>query len=312
LRRNSAILRLNRMFDWNDLRYFLAVARRGSTIAAAEALKVNQSTVQRRLAVLEQAIGCKLVQRLPTGYGLTETGTALQPHAEAVEAAILSFERQIAAVDTALSGTIRVTSPEGLAYLVLTPLIEKFQVRYPGLRVDVVLTDRKLDLAKGESDIALRTGPQQDSALVGRKIADVAWGFYASRSYAERNGTMSRLDDIGRHPVIHYDSEMAGIRPATWLREAARGSPVVARCSGVTGALLTAKAGVGLALLPSHIGDTEADMVRMFGPVPDVISECHMLAHPDLHKTPRIRAFFDFMIVEIKAFRPLLAGTAPD
>jgi len=299
------------MFDWNDLRYFLAVARRGSTIAAADALKVNQSTVQRRLAVLEQAIGRKLVQRLPAGYGLTETGRALQPHAEAVEAAVLSFERQIAAVDTALTGTIRVTCPEGIAYLVLTPLIEKFQTRYPGLKIDVVLTDRRLDLAKGESDIALRTGPQQDSMLVGRKIADIAWGLYAGRSYAERRGGIGGLEEIGRHAVIHYDNEMAGIRPATWLREAARDSSIVARCSGVTGALLTAKSGVGVALLPSHIGDTEADLVRMFGPVPDLISECRMLAHPDLHKTPRVRAFFDFMIVEIKAFRPLLAGTVP-
>jgi DNA-binding transcriptional LysR family regulator len=312
LRRNSAILRLNRMFDWNDLRYFLAVARRGSTIAAAEALKVNQSTVQRRLAVLEQAIGCKLVQRTPAGYGLTEAGLALQLHAEAVEVAVLAFERRVAAMDTALSGTMRITSPEALAYQVLTPLVEKFQARYPGLKVDIVLTDRMLDLAKGECDIALRTGPQQDSALVGRKIADVAWGLYASRSYAERHGTMSRLGEIGRYAVIHYDSEMAGIGPATWLREAAHLSPVVARCSGVTGALLTAKGGVGVALLPSHIGDTEAELVRMFGPVPNVISECHMLAHPDLHKTPRVRAFFDFMIVEIKPFRPLLAGTATD
>jgi DNA-binding transcriptional LysR family regulator len=297
------------MFDWNDLRYFLAVARRGSTIAAAEALKVNQSTVQRRLAALEQAIGRKLVQRTPAGYGLTETGLALQPHAEAVEAAIVSFERQTATLDTALSGTMRVTSPEGLAYQVLTPLVEKFQARYPGVKVDIVLTDRRLDLAKGECDVALRTGPQQDSTLIGRKIADVAWGLYASRSYAERHGVMSRLDEIGRHAVIHYENELAGIAPATWLREAAHQSPVVARCSSVTGALLTAKAGVGIALLPSHIGDTEADLVRMFGPVPGVISECHMLAHPDLHKTPRVRAFFDFMIVEIKPFRPLLAGT---
>src|SRR5262245_50633780 len=108
------------MFDWNDLRYFLAVARRGSTIAAAEALKVNQSTVQRRLAVLEEAIGRKLVQRLPAGYCLTDTGLALLPHAEAVEAAVLAFERQIASVDTELTGTIRVTAPEGIAYLIIT------------------------------------------------------------------------------------------------------------------------------------------------------------------------------------------------
>ena len=123
---------LNRMFDWNDLRYFLAVAREGSTIAAADALKVNQSTVQRRLAALEEKLGRQLVERSPAGYRLTETGLKLRPHAEAVEAAVEAFRRQIASAATELTGTIRVTSAEGIAYLVLTPLLEKFHVRLSG------------------------------------------------------------------------------------------------------------------------------------------------------------------------------------
>ena len=187
-----AELPLNQMFDWNDLRYFLAVAREGSTVAAAKALRVNQSTVQRRLAALEEAIGSRLVERTPTGYRLTETGLALRPHAEAVEGAVEAFQRQIASVDTELTGTIRVTCPEGIAYLVLTPLLEKFHTRYPGLRVDVILTDRILDLAKGEADVAMRVAPLEDSTLVGRKISDLTWGFYASRAYAERHGRMQR------------------------------------------------------------------------------------------------------------------------
>ena len=189
------------MFDWNDLRYLLAVARHGSTIAAANTLRVNQSTVQRRLAALEEAIGSKLMERTPTGYRLTETGVALRPHAEAVEAAVEAFRRQIASVATELTGTIRVTSAEGIAYLVLTPLLEKFQARYPGLKVDVILTDRMLDLAKGEADIALRAGPLTDSVLIGRKISDVGWGLYAGRGYAARHGGMQSVQagHIGQH-----------------------------------------------------------------------------------------------------------------
>jgi DNA-binding transcriptional LysR family regulator len=122
------------MFDWNDLRYFLAVAREGSTIAAADGLKVNQSTVQRRLAALEEQLGRKLVERSPAGYRLTETGLKLRPHAEAVEAAVEAFRRQIASAATELTGTIRVTSTEGIAYLVLTPLLEKFHARHPSVR----------------------------------------------------------------------------------------------------------------------------------------------------------------------------------
>jgi DNA-binding transcriptional LysR family regulator len=296
------------MFDWNDLRYLLAVARHGSTIAAANALRVNQSTVQRRLAALEEAIGSKLVERTPTGYRLTETGLALRPHAEAVEAAVEAFRRQIASADTELIGTIRVTCAEGIAYLVLTPLLEKFHARHPGLMVDVILTDRILDLAKGEADVALRAAPLQDSALIGRKLADMTWGLYAARAYAERHGQMAELQDIAHHAVILFEGEFADIQVAKWLRATAAHARIAARCSGVTGALLTVKSGVGIAVLPSHIGDTESDLVRLLGPLQEPTSACYLLAHPDLHKTPRVRAFFDFMIREIESFRPLLAG----
>jgi DNA-binding transcriptional LysR family regulator len=296
------------MFDWNDLRYFLAVARHGSTVAAANALRVNQSTVQRRLAALEEAIGSRLVERTPTGYRLTETALALRPHAEAVEGAVEAFRRQIASVDTEPSGTIRVTCPEGVAYLVLMPLLEKFHTRYPGLKVDVILTDRILDLAKGEADVSMRVAPLEDSTLIGRKISDLTWGFYASRAYAERHGRMRGHEDIGRHALIAFDGELADIQVAKWLRAVAPDARIAARCSSVTGALLNVKSGVGTAMLPSHIGDTDNDLVRLLGPLPEPLAACYLLAHPDLHKTPRVRAFFDFMIEEIEQFRPLLTG----
>ena len=296
------------MFDWNDLRYFLAVARQGSTLAAANALRVNQSTVQRRLAALEQAIGSRLVERLPTGYRLTETGLALRPHAEAVEAAVEAFRRQTASVDTELTGTIRVTCAEGIAYLVLTPLLEKFHARDPGLKVDVILTDRILDLAKGEADVAVRAAQLEDSTLIGRKISDLAWGFYSTRGYAERHGGMSGTEDIGRHSLIAFDGELADMQVAKWLRAVAPGARIAARSSGVTGALLTAKSGIGTAMLPSHIGDSDSDLVRLLGPLKEPLTACYLLAHPDLHKTPRVRAFFDFMIEEIEQFRPMLIG----
>lgn len=296
------------MFDWNDLRYFLAVARAGSTIAAADSLKVNQSTVQRRLAVLEERIGRKLTERTPTGYRLTATGIALRPHAEAVAAAVAAFERQIAASETDLTGTIRVTCAEGLAYLVLTPLLDVFHTRHPGLKVDVVLTERKLDLAKGEADVAMRTGKLESSDLIGRKLTDNAWAVYASRAYAERHGLPATAQEIDRHAVICLDGEIGEIHAARWLRAVAPQAKVAARSNSVPGVLMMAKSGVGLVTLPAHIGDAENDLVRAFDPPPELTSQIYLLAHPDLHKTPRVRAFFDFMIKEIEAFRPLLLG----
>jgi DNA-binding transcriptional LysR family regulator len=161
------------MFDWNDLRHYLAVARYGSTIAAAKALNVNQSTVHRRLDELEKRLGRQLVVRQPTGYKLTELGQDMVTYAERVEEAVQTFERRLAASDTGLTGSIRLTCPEAVGVRLLhSPFIAKFNERYPGLRVDFVISDKLLDLAKGEADIAIRATAPFDEALFGRKIAD--------------------------------------------------------------------------------------------------------------------------------------------
>lgn len=296
------------MLDWNDLRYFLAVAREGSMLAAAKALKVNQSTVQRRLAVLEESIGGKLIERHPTGYRLTDLGQKMLAHAEGVEAAVATFERALKSTDTGLVGTIRVTCADGLAPVLVTPMLDAFRTRYPGLRVDLNISDRFLDLAKGEADIAVRAGEAQDSVLIGRKIADCAWAVYASRSYLERHGRPDRVADIARHAVIGFDGDIARIQAAQWLRRVASGASLVASCNTVTGLLLAVQSGIGLALLPAHMGDPQDDLVRLFEPVPDLTSPIYLLMHPDLRGTPRVRAFFDFVVAEIANFRPLLRG----
>jgi DNA-binding transcriptional LysR family regulator len=108
--------------------------------------------------------------------------------------------------------------------------------------------------------------------------------------------------------VIAFDEKLADIEAARWLRRTAPEARIAAHCSGVTGALMMAKSGVGVAVLPSHIGDGEADLVCLLGPLSEPFTAYYLLAHPDLHGVPRIRAFFDFMIAEIGQFRPLLAG----
>ena len=159
------------MFDWDDLRYFLAVARAGSTIAAAEGLKVNQSTVQRRLAALEEKIGRRLVERQPTGYRLTDLGERMLAHAEAVEAAVAGFERSLAASETEISGTIRVTCPEADMYRLLTPLLEKLNPKRLFQRKTDQKTDQnvdpKIDQPIGRLDGGSRFRPQIPSGPGG-------------------------------------------------------------------------------------------------------------------------------------------------
>ena len=296
------------MFDWNDLRYFLAVARTGSTIAAAKALGWSQSTVQRRLARLERQLGCKLVERHPTGYRLTALGEDLRRYAEEVEEAVAVFERHLAASDKRLTGTVRVTCPEGLVDPLLTPLVDAFQARYPGLRVDLIVTERFLDLSKGEAEIAVRGGEPRDPVLIGRKIADNPWAVYASRSYIERHGRPERPEDINHHAIIDFSGDIANFLLAKWLRSVAPQATIAARSNSVIGLLMAAKSDVGLTILPVQLGDPAEELVRVIDPLPELMSKVYLLVHPDLRHTPRVSAFFDFVIAEMGVFRPILLG----
>jgi DNA-binding transcriptional LysR family regulator len=297
------------VFDWNDLRYFLAVARHGSTLAAARALKVNQSTVQRRLTELEQRIGRPLVRRHPTGYRLTEFGESLLPHAQRVEQAVSGFEEQVAVSQRDAVGVVRVTCPEPLAVRIShSPLLERFRARYPGLDVEFAMSDRYLDLSKGEADVALRSGDTDDGVLIGRKIGDSLWAVYASRKYVERHGKPERVEDLERHALAGFDETMAGHRAAKWLREVAPNGRIVARNNSVLGLLNSVKASIGIAPLPTALGDAETELVRVLGPIPELTRIWRVLAHPDVRHTPRVAAFFDFMVDEIETLRPIITG----
>src|SRR5690606_21131723 len=157
----------------------------GSTLAAARALGVNQSTVQRRLAALEAALGQRLVERLPSGYRLVGAGAAALPAAEAAAAAVAAFELAVAEAGRARAP--RLTCPEPIAArLTRSGLPDRFHARHPEYRIEFVLADRYVDLSRGEADVALRSG-DTDGALVGRKVADSIWAVYASRDYVARH-----------------------------------------------------------------------------------------------------------------------------
>jgi DNA-binding transcriptional LysR family regulator len=297
------------MFDWNDLKHFLAVAHHGSTIAAGRALEVNQSTVQRRLGELERCFGQPLAKRHPTGYQLTEFGKALLPWAERVAAEVTALEQHLESARREAVGVIRLTCPEPLVYrLTQSSLLDRFHARYPGLRVEFVISDKYLDLMKGDADVALRSGDTTGDELVGRKVADSVWAVYASRTYIERHGQPDRIEALEQHDLVGFDETMAGHRAAKWLAQVAPNGKVVARNDSVLGLLYSVKAGVGVAPLPTAIADAEEGLVRVLGPIPELARIWRVLTPAELRHTPRIAAFFDFIVEEIDTLRPILTG----
>jgi len=178
------------------------------------------------------------------------------------------------------------------------------------LRIELVMSDHYLDLAKGEADIAIRAGQSPDENLVGRKIGETRWAVYASRSYVERHGRPQRTEDIERHFVVAMDGALMNYRAAQWLRSMAPRATIAARCDNWPGLVLAVKSGAGLTPMPVADGDRDSELVRVIDDIPELLTSHYLLTHRDLQRTPRVRAFFDFVAAEIKAFRAMLSGQA--
>jgi molybdate transport repressor ModE-like protein len=296
------------MFDWNDLRYLLAIAREGSTLAAAKSLGVSQPTVQRRLAALEERIGRHLVEHHPTGYRLTELGKVLLPHAIDVERAVEAFQRQVTSAGEELTGVLRVTCPEGMASRLLAPVIEAFRQKYPELRVDLIMTDRRLDLAKGEAEVALRMHEPGEEALIARRIANSSWAVFASQSYVRRHGRPKRPEDLNQHAIVEFAGELAANHAARWLRSVAPNATIAVRGNSMLGVIAAVRSGAGLAPLPMLLGASEEGLEAVLTSIPEIDSKLYLVMHADLQNTPRVRAFCDFVAAEFARLRPLLRG----
>jgi DNA-binding transcriptional LysR family regulator len=297
------------MYDWNDLRYFLAVARTGSTLAASRALKVNQTTVARRVGALERAVGIKLFDKRQAGYALTEAGLELRAAAERVEVEANAFAEQAGATGRRVSGVIRVTTNEGLANAVMAPALSAFRRLHPEVRVDLVVDEKRLDLTRGAADVALRTGARPtENGLVVRRLTPMAWAAYCSCDYAERRDCPSSIDALSRHAVIGAEGPIAALPGWTWLREAAPEAEVAARSSSLTNLIAAVKAGLGITVLPCILADSHADLIRCIGPIAGVQSDLWLLTREDMRDVRRVRAFIDFLAAHVTAMRHVLAG----
>ncbi len=298
------------MQDWNDLRYFLAIARAGSLAGAARALRVNHSTVFRRLNALESAAGVRLFERLPQGYELTEAGEEMFSSAAQVHELMDALERRLVGRDYRLGGTIRLTTTDTLAAHFLHPHLQRFRARYPGIVLELVTDNVLFDLSKREADVALRPADNPPPHLVGRDLARVAWAVYGSPDYLGGRQTLRGSADLAGHSIIAGDDGLASVPAVRWLRAQVPDQAIVYRASSFSAQLAAARFGIGLALLPCVLGDPTPDVERVLGPIEALTTGLWLLTHADLRDTARIRAFMTFMTDAIRSDEALLAGRA--
>ncbi len=287
------------MHNWDDLRFFLAVARARSVSGASTTLAVNQSTVSRRINSFEQDIGVRLFDRLKRGYELTEAGTDLFLRAERIEQEALLIDADLADSDVALTGPIRVTTIQAMMPYLLTPIFEKFLRRHPGIELWIDASNNLYNLTQREADVAIRfslsTPPEN---LIGRQLGQARVAVYGRRDMVE-----SWLAKPGAEP-LRWIGEMNHDTHPSWLAETFSDLDLKMRCNDVLLTVDAIRQGIGIGRLPRFMGENEADLAEFpagveIGPV-----AVWLLMHPELRRVNRVLQFSRFLADEL---RPVLA-----
>lgn len=292
------------VFEWSDLRFFLAVMRAGNTLAASRMLRVSQTTVARRIVALEAALGVELFDKRRTGYAPTDNAWELVETATIAEAALHDFEAKAQGQKRALTGTVRLTTNELFANQLIAGMLRDFRAAYPGIRLEIITSDRSLDLARGEADVALRGTLQPTQAdLFGRRLAKDRWSVYCSREYEARHGKPANMDEMVNHAVIGLERGLIGGSVARWLENEVPEEAVVVRRNSVAGLFAGTKSGLGVSLMSDVIAASDADFVYCFTPDMPNPYEIWLLTHERLRDAPRIRAVMKFIAGRFEAIR---------
>lgn len=290
--------------DWDDVRYFLAVARGGSVRAAAEWLGVNHSTVLRRIAHLEDGLGAQVFEKLPAGYRLTAAGGEILEIAAEMEASSNRLESRVLGRDQAVRGSLRVTLSPTLATHLIMPDFADFGRLHPEVEIEILSSDQPVNLTNREADVAMRVVYDRKSLplnLHGLKGPELAGCAYLSRNLLEA------FKDGKAGPIRWIVKAIDGL--ADWTRESQ--IPAVAaplRTTDAGAQIAAVRAGLGMATLPCFVGDSEPQFVRVPGIGVRLHGTVWLLTQGDTRKTKRVQLFTEFMSRRLAAHAPLLAG----
>ena len=294
------------MDNWDDYRFFLAVAKEGSLSTAALRLGVTQPTVGRRIRDLERRLQVRLFDRLSRGYGLTDAGESILHLVDDIAAKTETIQNQIAGQDSALSGRVRVTCPDIIGSHLIAPNIGALRELHPEIEVELIVGPATLNLLRGEADVAVRIGQPPSQELVGRRIGYLQFGLYAAQSYLAAHGTPRSIEDLRGHLIIESAGELDGIHHARRLRSLARGARSTLRCNDVFTQMAAVRGGVGILPMPVHLAALEPTLQRVLAEEFSIRMELWVLMRSELRQTARIRAVHDFLVQTAKGQNALL------
>lgn len=293
--------RVTAALAWDDFRLVKAISDQRGLTQAAERLGINHSTAFRRLGQIEGVLRTPLFERHRTGYVPTPAAEEMARIAARMEEDVLAFTRRIESEGLSPAGELRVTTAASLLTGLLTPILAAFCARCPEVRLDVVVSEQALNLAKGDADVALRATNDPPDTLVGRRLATIAWALYG-RTDRDRSAPRRWVSPAPR---------LGAAAAARYVQERSEPEHVVLRLDTVQGLADAVEAGIGIGPLPCVIGDRRPGLERLSGPVPELDAGLWLLTHPDLRRAARVRAFLDFVGAAIARERDLIEGRVP-
>lgn len=283
--------------NWDDLRFFLALARSGTVSAAGRELGVRHTTVSRRIGALERRLETRLFDRRPDGFTMTPAGENLYQHALGMEEQAQAIDRRLFGLDAQLSGELTLTASYDVFERLVIPRLGPFREAYPGIRLQLLSASGLADLGARQADIALRLTPKPPDYLVGRKVMQLGIGIYASEAYLRRNP--------GRDHLVLWTDD---IELPPWARQNFAAAEVAIRASDVTAILACVRSGLGISMLPCYIGDLAPELRRLDVPLEPSTWGVWVLSHTDLRATARVRACREFLIETIETQAGLISG----
>lgn len=291
------------MLDWNDFRFFLAVARGGTISSAAKALGVDNATVGRRIASLETALGTQLFDRSPQGYKLSSLGEALLSPAERVEVSVMGAKARVDDLQNSTSGSLRIGATDAFGTYFLAPRLAKLQMELPGMHIDLVALTGILSLSKREADIAIGIARPDQGRLFSRKLTTFHLGLYAAYDYLTSHPEITTVDDLISHSVISWVDNLMYDPSLAYIAEVDHRIAPRYGCSNLVAQMKATVGGAGLCILPHYMVRSEPTLRRVLPDAVNIELPYYLTVHADLHELRHIRTAIDFIVGEVDTFR---------
>ena len=295
--------------NWDDLRFFLGIARAGQIAGAAALLGVDATTVGRRLRRLEAALGQTLFEQTKDGQTLTEAGERLRDRAESMERQMREIALD-AGAGAEFGGTIRVSVSEGFGSWFVARHLPAFATAHPRLIVDLVASSGFLNPSRREADVAILLDRPRKGPLFTRKLTDYRLRLYAARDWLARNGPVADRAALGRHPLVGYVPDLLYAPELRYLAEIAPGLEPRLRSTSINAQHHLVAAGAGIAVLPCFIGDADPSLARLLDDI-SVTRSFWLVTHADTRRSGRVGAFVDWLIAVVAAGQRELLGLDP-